>query len=68
MKKDIALALEIFPKVSGAGVGEVYISQRVKKLMKAAFKCALNMKEYRAPKSQDNENGIFVVCSSSDLF
>ncbi|MBW1616241.1 MAG: hypothetical protein JRJ49_06865 [Deltaproteobacteria bacterium] len=23
---------------------------------------------YSAPKSQDNENGIFVVCSSSDLF
>jgi hypothetical protein len=24
--------------------------------------------DYSAPKSQDNENGIFVVCSSSDLF
>ncbi len=45
VKKDIALALEGFPKVSGEGIGEVYISQRTKKLMEAAFKCASDMKD-----------------------
>jgi hypothetical protein len=44
VKKGIALALESFPKVSGAGVGEVYISQQVRKLMEAAFKCTLDMR------------------------
>jgi len=45
IKKDITFAVEDFPKVSGAGIGEVYISQRAKKLMVAAFKCASDMKD-----------------------
>ncbi|MBW1649177.1 MAG: ATP-dependent chaperone ClpB [Deltaproteobacteria bacterium] len=45
IKKDIALAVKGFPKVSGAGMGEVYISERTKKLMEAAFKSAADMKD-----------------------
>jgi ATP-dependent Clp protease ATP-binding subunit ClpB len=43
--QELALAIDKFPKVSGGGIGDVYISQRTKRVLEAAFAEATKMKD-----------------------
>jgi ATP-dependent Clp protease ATP-binding subunit ClpB len=43
--QELALAIDKFPKVSGGGIGDVYISQRTKSVLEAAFAEATKMKD-----------------------
>ncbi|MBW2101049.1 MAG: AAA family ATPase, partial [Deltaproteobacteria bacterium] len=43
--QELALVIDKFPKVSGGGIGEIYLSQRTKSVLEAAFSEATKMKD-----------------------